>query len=65
MPFSAAGTTAINGAAPAVLSPTMTTFPVPQPNGQAAAEVYANGVQYPAMSAESPIPILTCKFFVK
>ncbi len=61
--LAAAGTTAINGAAPAVLSPTMTTFPVPQPNGQAAAEVYANGVQYPAMSAESPIPILTCKLF--
>jgi len=46
-PTTTVGTTAVNGAPPTVLSPTMATFPVPQVNGQA--EVYPNGVpQYPA-----------------
>ena len=54
IPFSA-GTTAINGAPPTMLSPTMTTFPVPQTNGQTA-EIYPNGLpQYPG---KYPYPII-------
>lgn len=46
-PTTTVGTTAVNGAPPTVLSPTMATFPVPQVNGQG--EVYPNGVpQYSA-----------------
>jgi len=56
--FDATGTTtAINGAPPTMLSPTMTTFPVPQANGQAA-EVYANGVpQYTAQAVANGDPL--------
>ena len=47
----AAGTTAMNGAPPTMLSPTaaMTAFPMPQANGQAIMD--PNGMpQYPGMS---------------
>lgn len=45
-------TSAMNGGPPTMLSPTMTSFPVPQANGQS--EVYGNGVhQYPDVSCFS------------
>jgi len=56
-PTTTGTTTAINGAPPTMLSPTMTTFPVPQANGQAA-EVYANGVpQYTAQAVANGDPL--------
>ena len=39
------GTAAMNGAPPTMLSPTITSFPVPQANGQP--EVYNGVPQYP------------------
>jgi CUG-BP- and ETR3-like factor len=48
------GTTAVNGAPPTVLSPTMATFNMSQMNGQP--DVYANGIaQYPAAAAAAAV----------
>ncbi|XP_074661476.1 CUGBP Elav-like family member 4 [Tubulanus polymorphus] len=51
----ATGTTAINGAPPSVLSPTVQSVVVPQANGQPG-DVYANGIaQYPAIANGDPL----------
>ena len=48
--FIVAGSTAVNGAAPTVLSPAVAAFPVSQVNGQAQDIYAANGLaaQYPS-----------------
>lgn len=52
---------AINGA-PNMLSPTVTSFPVPQANSQAP-EVYANGIpHYPGIFTYSP-KLKSCQYF--
>ncbi|XP_064645056.1 CUGBP Elav-like family member 3-A isoform X4 [Lineus longissimus] len=55
-PTTATGTTAINGAPPNMLSPTVPSVVVPQANGQTGAEIYANGIpQYPQAINGDPL----------